>query len=75
MKQKFNLRNFIYIFIGSQLIIYIAWGFIELSFLTPLIKTFETDISRGFYIMFLFCLFIITMPYYLIETTNKHEKN
>jgi hypothetical protein len=65
MKPKFNLSAFIYIFFGSQIIVYLCWSFVTLSFLIPLIETFKTNESRGFYLMFLFCILFVGVPHYM----------
>jgi len=70
MSTKFNLSIFIYILFGSQIIVYLSWSFIELSFLTPLIETFKTNESRGFYLMFLFCVIFMGLPHYMPFKNN-----
>jgi len=64
MTPKFNLQMFIYIVLGSQIAVYLCWSFVDMSFSTPLIETFKTSNSRGHYLMFLFCVLFIGLPFY-----------
>ena len=64
MTLKFYLHRFIYVFFGTQFLIYLCWSFIELSFLTPIIDTFKTTNSRGCYLMIMFCILVCGSPYY-----------
>jgi len=65
MKPKFYLNRFILAVFGSQLLIYLCWSFIELSFTTPFIETFNTTDSRGVYIAFLVIVLFCGAPFYL----------
>jgi hypothetical protein len=64
MNPKFYLNRFLCILIGLHLVVYLCWAFISLSLLEPIIKTFSTADSRGFYLAFLFCSSFISAPYY-----------
>ena len=46
-----------------QLIVWLGWSFIELSIKTPIIETFQTNESRGYYLMFLSFCFMAGCPY------------
>lgn len=55
---NWNWRMFLWIVFGIQLIIYLAWAFVVLSFTEPLIVTFSSATGRGFYLGILFVLSI-----------------
>ena len=64
MKPKFYLNRFLFILFFQHLAVYLSWSFISLSLLEPIIKTFSTPDSRGFYLGFLICMSLISVPYY-----------
>jgi len=68
---EFKVKTFIYFLVAPQLTIYLLWCFVDLSFITPLIDTFEDSESRFFYILFMLICIIFGLPHYL---PNKEEK-
>ena len=67
MKPKFYFNRFIYSLFGMHFIVYLCWAFIELSLTKPIQETFATNYSRGWYIVFLFCVLCYSEFYYPFE--------
>ena len=73
MKLQFSLPRFIRLILLSNIIFYLCWAFIEMSFLIPLIKTFETSSSRAVYLAFLLCVIVMGFTYYYPYVEDKEN--
>jgi len=65
MKPTFLLNRFAITILGSHIVVYLCWCFIDFSFKTPILETFKDENSRGWYLSFLFCVLFCGLPIYL----------
>lgn len=60
----FITKKFLIAFAVINIVPYLCWVFVELSFSKPFIETFSTSKSRGLYLSYLISLFLCALPYY-----------